>query len=92
MATILCRCGHRFSDGQIPCPHEATLIADATMFDMFDEIFARLRGGADMQAIHDAAGTLITKYGYPAYTCPECKRLLVLENGYDGPAASYVRE
>ncbi len=89
MATIICSGGHSFSDGEIPSPYEWTLISDINLGDALDKIIGQTRAGADIEA---QAGVIMSSYGHIAYICPECKRLLVFENGIENPATSYRRE
>jgi hypothetical protein len=90
MATITCPAGHSFSDGQIPSPYEWVLISDENIGRTTDKIIELTRAGAD--DVEAWAEVVIRSYGYPAYICPECGRLLVFEDGIDKPAASYRRE
>lgn len=89
MATITCPGGHSFSDGQIPSPYAWTLISDANLESALDRIIDRAKAGKDVEA---QTGVIMNAYGYPAYICPECERLLVFDKGIENPATSYRRE
>ncbi len=89
MATITCHAGHSFSDGEIPSPYAWTLISDVNLEHALDEIIGLAKAGEDADA---RAEMIMRTYGHPSYICPECKRLLVFENGIANPATSYRRE
>ena len=89
MATITCAAGHSFSDGAIPSPFAWTLISDENFERFTDKIIELTRAAEDVDA---QAAFVMKSYGYPAYICPECGRLLVFEDGIDKPATSYSRE
>jgi hypothetical protein len=89
MGTVTCPAGHSFSDGAIPSPYAWTLISDQN-FELFtDKIIELTRAGEDVDA---QAASVMKSYGYHAYICPKCGRLLVFEDGLDKPATSYKRE
>ena len=90
MPTITCPAGHSFSGGQIPCPYEWMLISDENIGRATDQIIELTR--AREEDVEARAEVVIRSYGYPAYICPECGRLLVFEDGRDKPATSYRRE
>lgn len=89
MATISCPGEHSFSDGLIPSPYAWTLISDVNLERALDRIIEQAKAGEDAEA---QAGVIMGSLGYPAYICPECKRLLVFENGIENRATSYRRE
>jgi hypothetical protein len=89
MANISCTCGHVFLDGQIPCPHEYTIIPDANIETLSDSILALIERGGDVEA---ELGFLISSHGKATYKCPSCKRLLIFENGLNTTATIYKKE
>ena len=90
MPTITCSAAHSFSAGAIPCPYEWMLISDENIGHALDKIIELTRAGEEDFEV--TAEVLIRSYGYPAYICPKCGRLLVFESGRDKPATSYGRE
>ncbi|HEV7694407.1 MAG TPA: hypothetical protein VGO52_26460 [Hyphomonadaceae bacterium] len=89
MTTISCPGGHTFSDGEIPSPYAWELISEANLEEATNEIISLIGKGGDLEADIPYA---ISVRSHSTYICPECRRLLVFENGLDKPAASYKRE
>lgn len=89
MGTIHCRCGHSFSDGELPCPHEWTLLSEIQLGLALDDIIDLAARDCDFEVLSYHA---ISSRRLPTYQCPECKRLLVFERGLGEPATSYRPE
>jgi hypothetical protein len=66
------------------------LISDDNIGHATDKVIELTRGGEEDLEVR--AEVALRSYGYPAYICPKCGRLLVFEDGRDKPAASYRRE
>jgi hypothetical protein len=90
MGTILCACGHAFSDGEIPCPHLYLLIPDSAIENLVEHHLLPACGAGEDAGLH--MGHAITSKGIPTYQCPKCGRLLVFTNGLDQPAQGYRPE
>ena len=85
LALIVCPCGERISDADVPNPHLYHLLSDSRMEEVVMELQAS--GGDDV-----ALDFIITSHSRSTYECPRCHRLLIFWDGLDRPAASYVRE
>ena len=89
MGNIHCPCGNIFSDGEIPCPHEYSLVPNMVMEELTNTVIETVRRGEDVGA---NVAYLIMTHGATSYKCPVCGRLLVFWNGITNPAQSFKPE
>lgn len=90
MGSIHCSCGKMFGVGEIPCPHEYILIADAALEELVEN---RLLPAC--AAVENREGMLysaLRAVSVSGYRCPHCGRMLIFWKGINGPAMIYHPE
>jgi hypothetical protein len=86
MGKIFCKCGHSFSDGQIPCSYQYNLIPDIKSEELTEKIIDLVNNSNDIWLNVDY---LISDTGIITYKCPVCSGILIFWNGLDNPATYY---
>jgi hypothetical protein len=75
MSDITCKCGHSFSDGQIPSPYKQFLISDRQVDGLVEQLLSLMKNASDN--LGDIIYYTICNTGATVYTCPRCGRLIV---------------
>jgi hypothetical protein len=89
MGKISCKCGHSFSDGQIPCSYQYNLIPDIKSEELTEGIINIVEKNDDVWVRVDY---LISDTGLVTYKCPTCNGILIFWNGLENPAVYYKEE
>lgn len=76
MPSMLCKCGHKLSFGEVPNPIELLVISDVE-FDSF-------QGKVDVEDIYKKMKSVLH--------CPGCGRLWFFRDGFDSAPISYSLE
>jgi hypothetical protein len=87
VGTIHCKCGHSFSDGEIPCPYEFHLLHDPAIENLTEKLIDLARNAGDPPV--DVAYTLTDAAIY-TYKCPYCGRLIVFWEGLQNRGTFYI--
>ncbi|HDN26585.1 MAG TPA: hypothetical protein ENG03_05735 [Thioploca sp.] len=78
MSSITCKCGHSFSDGQIPSPYKQFIISDQQVDGLVEQLLSILKTASDN--LGDTLYYTICNTGATVYTCQKCGRLIVFND------------
>jgi hypothetical protein len=86
---IWCSCGHSFSDSDIPCLYQYSLIPDEKIEELTETIIDRVNENEDAEV---RVGFLLLDTGCIAYKCPNCSGMLIFWDGHEKKATYYNKQ